>query len=155
MTDRIYNKPVAFSSLLENPDSMPGKLFLHAGYLSQLEKKLHLFLESPLNTHCKIANFSNETLVLHSDSAAWAAKLRYNIPAILNYMQTECRLTTLKTVRIRIKLPEQSSQAKSASKNNLISRDSANYLNQMADSMSDADLRLSLLKLSRHGRSDA
>jgi len=150
MSDRTYNKPATFTSLLNDKNSTLGRLYLHAGYLAHLEKKLCLFLDSPLNTHCSVANFSNDTLVLHSDSAAWAAKLRYNIPAILNYMQNECNLTTLKTIRIKIKLPEHSTQSESVEQKPVMSKASANFLNQAAAAMSDDDLRLSLLKLVKH-----
>jgi hypothetical protein len=150
MSDRTDNKPASFSTLLSNQDSALGRLCRHAGYLAYLEKKLCLFLAAPLNTHCSVANFTNDTLVLHSDSAAWAAKLRYNIPAILKYMQHECQLTSLKTIRIKIRLPSHAEPSGSAGKKPDISAASANYLKQAAETMSDDDLRLSLLKLARH-----
>jgi len=150
MSDHTYNKPEALNTLLKNKNSVLGKLCLHAKYLTQLEKKLCLFLESPLNTHCSVANLANDTLVLHSDSSAWASKLRYNIPAILNYMQHECNLTTLKTIRIKIKLPENSRQSGSAGNKPVMSKASARYINQAAATMPDDDLRLSLLKLAKH-----
>ena len=154
MSDRTYNKPETFNTLLKNKNSVLGRLCLHAKYLTQLEKKLCLFLESPLNTHCSVANLTNDTLVLHSDSSAWAAKLRYNIPAILNYMQTECKLSSLKTIRIKIKLPENSRQSGSVRKKAVMSKTSARYINQAAAVMSDDDLRLSLLKLAKHNHDE-
>ena len=150
MSDRTYNKPETFTTLLKNKNSALGRLYLHVRYLTLLEKKLCLFLDSPLNTHCSVANVTNDTLVLHSDSAAWAAKLRYNIPAILNYMQNECNLTTLKTIRIKIKLPENHQRSVPARKKPILSKASAHFINQAAATMSDDDLRLSLLKLAKH-----
>lgn len=154
MSDRTYNKPDTFTSLLNDKDSTLGKLYLHAGFLAHLEKKLCLFLGSPLNTHCSVVNFTDDTLVLHSDSAAWAAKLRYNIPAILNYMQNECNLTTLKTIRIKIKLPDHSRQPESVRRKPVMSKASAHFINQTAETMSDDDLRLSLLNLAKHYHDD-
>ena len=150
MPDRSNNNPATLTSLLKDKHSTLGKLCQHTEFLSHLEKKLCLFLDSPLNSHCSVANYMNETLVLHSDSAAWAAKLRYNIPAILNYMQNECDLIALKTIRIKIKLPDNTTQYGSTRKKPAISRASALFINQAAATMSDNDLRLSLLKLVKY-----
>ncbi len=152
MPDRFNNKPATFTSLLKDKNSVLGRLCQHADYLVHLEKKLCLFLDSPLNTHCSVANYVNDTLVLHSDSAAWAAKLRYNIPAILNYMKNECNLIALKTIRIKIKLPDNSTQPGPVRRKPVISRASALFINQTAATMPDDDLRLSLLKLAKHNQ---
>lgn len=147
-----YKNPATFTSLLEDKHSVLGKLCQHAEYLSHLEKKLCLFLDSPLSSHCSVANFINETLILHSDSAAWAAKLRYNVPVILNFMQNECNLNTLKTIRIKIKLPDSSTQPGPVRRKPAISSASALFINQAAATMLDDDLRLSLLKLVKNNQ---
>lgn len=151
MPDRNKN-PAPFTALLKDKHSILGKLCQHAEYLSHLEKKLCLFLDSPLNTHCNVANYINDTLVLHSDSAAWAAKLRYNIPVILNFMQNECDLITLKTIRIKIKLSDNSTQPGPDRKKPVISRTAALLINQAAATITDDELRSSLLKLVKNSQ---
>jgi hypothetical protein len=152
MPDRSNNNPATLTSLLKDKYSLLGRLCQHAEYLAHLDKKLCLFLGSPLNSHYSVANYVNDTLVLHSDSAAWAAKLRYNIPAILSYMQNECNLIALKTIRIKIKLPDNSAQHEPVKRKPAISSASALFINQAAALMPDDDLRLSLLKLVKNNQ---
>ena len=154
MPDR-NNNPAQINSILKDTHSVLGKLCQHAEYLAHLENQLCLFLDSPLNSHCNVANYLNDTLVLHSDSAAWAAKLRYNIPAILNFMQNECNLNTLKTIRIKIKLPDNTTQPVPNRKISAISRAAALLINQSAATMTDNDLRSSLLNLVKNNQDNS
>lgn len=145
----MSNKPVKTSSLFKANNSELGRLCQHISFLVNLEKKLLSFLDSPLNTHCKVANYENDTIILHSDSQAWAARLRYNTPAILDYFRTKCHLNSLKTIRIKVNPPTSSEQALPVRKLS-ISPVSAKFITQVANSMADEDLRLSLLNIAKH-----
>lgn len=149
MPDRPRNKPVTFSVLLKDHNCMPGKLCAHADFLGNLQTRLGHFLEPPLNSHFIVANCINGILVLHADSAAWATKLRYNTPAILAYMQNTCDLPALKTIRIKV-IPASKRTQDTTVKPLSISSVSASFINQVAASMPDDELRLSLLKLAKH-----
>lgn len=149
MPDHPRNKTVMFSALLKNENSMLGRLCQHADFLGVLENRLRLFLDSPLNTHCIVANYYNSTLILHADSAAWASKLRYNTPAILAFMQNECKLKSLKTIRIKV-IPASTQHQDNAGRRLSMSAATGNLINQVAATMPDDELRLSLLKLAKH-----
>lgn len=149
MSNKSTNKPVAFSSLFKSKNSELGTLCQHAAFLSDIEKNLLSFLGFPLNTHCKLANYANDTVILHSDSPAWAAKLRYNTPLILDLLRTRCRLNTLKTIRIKVN-PPVSPASTLPVKRLTLSPASAEFISQVANSMTDDNLRLSLLKIAKH-----
>ena len=148
MSDKYRNKPLPFSSLLGGNNSELKNLCQHSSFLVDLENKLLSFLESPLDSHCKVANYSNDTIILLSDSPGWAAKLRYCTPAILNYLRTECQLSSLKTIRIKVNPPtslKHSTQTRRLS----LSPSSADFISQVANNMTDENLRFSLLKIAQ------
>ena len=149
MPDKSRNKPLTFSSLFNKNSSELGKLCQHGAFLVNLERKLLSFLPPPLNTHCKVANYANDTIILHSESSAWATKLRYNTPAILDYLRKECHLDALKTIRIKVN-PVASIKQPTPARRLTLSPSSAVFITQVANTIVDEDLRLSLLKIAKH-----
>lgn len=136
-------------SLFSDRNNQLGNLCQHINNLRNLENKLLAYLAPPLNTHCTLANYTTTTIVLHTDSPTWAAKLRYCIPEILSYMQHECQLETLRTIRIKV-IPLNNPLDKISTRRLTITSASANFINKVATMMSDNDLRTSLLKLGKH-----
>jgi hypothetical protein len=151
MPDKRKLQAVSISSLLSDNNRKLGALLQHVHFLRRLEDKLHAHLGPPLNTHCSLANFAKDTLTLHSDSSIWAAKLRYTAPDILSYLQNECKLSSLKNIRIKV-IPTAGPTQKTSHKRLMLSATSARYLAEVATSMRDNDLQKSLFKLSRHGK---
>lgn len=135
-------------SYLSDSSSKLGQLIQHGNRLRELESQLTAHLGAPLNQHCRIANYANNTLTLHTDSPGWAAKLRFITPDILNFMRNKCHLSEIKTVRIRIIIPDMK-PAKNA-KHLTLSQTTADHIKEVALSITDEGLRQSLLKLSEH-----
>lgn len=138
------------SLLSHKEDNKLGKLLTHIEYLRTLENQLLDYLGPPLNKHCSLANHSDDTIILHTDSPTWAAKLRYNIPAILVFMQKNCQLKSLKKIHIKI-IPPTYKIETSKIRRVTISAESADIVASVADTIFDNKLRSSLLKLSKHG----
>ena len=147
-----FNTPTLHAFLI-NKESMMGGLLKHTHHIQQLQSELHKYLGPPLNTHCILANYHDDMLILHADSPTWSAKLRYLIPDILSYMQQQCHLTKLKTIRIKV-MPVSPSPAKTSTRQLTLSATSARLMNDVANTMSDQALRASLLKLAKHSRSN-
>ena len=141
----------ALLALFTDNKTTIGKLYEHAKYIQQLEIKLFKHLGHPLNTHCILANHANDTLTLHADSPSWATKLRYCTPDILSYMQQQCHLPTLKTVRIKV-MPTANKTTQIPKRHLSLSAKSAKFIDGVATSMTDENLSRSLLKLSKHSR---
>ena len=76
-----------YEQLHQNPGALQGTL-QHARYLQHLNVVLTEHLDPTLAQHCQLANVRAETAVVQADSPVWAAKLRYQIPTILELLNT-------------------------------------------------------------------
>lgn len=53
---------------------------------------MRAFLDPLLEPHCQVANLRSGCLVIMTDSAAWATRLRYTFPDLLSRLRFETRL---------------------------------------------------------------
>ena len=91
------------------PDSGPLKdLLAHAERLAVLDRALAGFLGDPLSLHCQLANISGTSVILHTDSPVWSARLRYQLPQILECLNQHYPEANLLRADVRVKLPERS-----------------------------------------------
>jgi len=148
LNTRQFNQLISSSKQLNN-------LYTHAKNIYALNEKLHNHLAPSLASHCTVANYSDTTLTVYADTSAWASRLRYCIPDILDYARHQCGLTSLKSVRINVspsqKITNQSgltttSLARKAS----LSKNSAEFMRNVAISITDPALRESILKISKN-----
>jgi len=124
------------------------KIYQHALKLIELQKKLKATLPAPLSDHVSVASLSNHTLTVHTSSAAWAARLRFKTPDMLATLNREKVDSPIKTIRIKVNPPDFVRQ-KTPEKLSL-SPATSQLLQNVADSISDPELRESLLRLSRN-----
>jgi len=140
---------IPIRALLKADTSIIGRFIQHIEFLKGLEQKLLSFLAPPLNTHCTIANYASDTLVLHTDAPAWASRIRYNTPRILLFLQNECGLAALKTIRIKV-MPSPFPYVRSPDKSWKLDERTASLIRQAAATITDESLRQSLQKISGH-----
>ncbi|MCH8263196.1 MAG: DUF721 domain-containing protein [Proteobacteria bacterium] len=150
-----------FNELVSSNDQL-NKLYHHAKDICTLNEKLHKHLAPSLRSHCNVANYSDETLTVNADTSAWASKLRYCIPDILEFAKLECGLTNLKTVRVRVSpIHHKANQSKTVqskfsgtnpTRKAHLSKESADFMKNIAESINDPALRKSILKISTHGK---
>ena len=136
-------------ALLKADTSTIGRLIQHIEFLKSLEHKLLSFLDPPLTKHCTIANYANDTLILHTDTPVWASRIRYITPQILPFMQNECGLAALKTIRIKA-IPARFPNTNSPDNSWKLEEHTANFIKQAAAATTDEPLRQSLQKISTH-----
>lgn len=98
--------PLPIGSFLNSETGVLGNLIQQIELLKILNQNLTSFLDSPLNAHCTVANYANDIMVLHTDSPVWASRLRYILPQLLNFMQDQCGLVSIKTIRIKVMPPQ-------------------------------------------------
>jgi hypothetical protein len=144
-----------FSQLVSSNKQL-NQLYTHAKDICTLNEKLHNYLPASLSSHCTVANYSADTLIVNADTSAWASKLRNRIPDILDYARHECGLSKLISVRIRVS-PNRSNThftlpgtelARKAS----LSKKSAEFIASVATSIEDPALRESILRISKNTR---
>jgi len=112
------------------------------------QDKLKTKLPSPLCEHFILANISEDTLTLHTDSPAWAARLRFITPDILKYAQQLRRLHSPQTIRIKVVPP--ASQSTSVKRMINLSHKNAQLIQDTADSINDPVLRAALTRLAQN-----
>jgi hypothetical protein len=145
-----------FNELVDSSEQL-NNLYTHAKGIYALNEKLQKHLDPSLSSHCTVANYSDETLTVNAETSAWASKLRYCVPDILNYAKHECGLTKLKSVRIKVSpIQNKTSQSDFSSTHSVrkasLSKKSADFIKNVAKSIKDPALRKSILKISKHSR---
>lgn len=142
------DKLVSFTTLVNSQSGNLQTLFSHAVQLSELQQKIRNELPPPLSEHLFVANLTTRILTLYTDSPAWAAKLRYNISSILNIARTNCGLSELRSIRIKVFL---FGTVTTDTKRKIELSDQAKRLIlNTAESAKDSSLRSSLLRLSKN-----
>jgi len=139
-------EPIGNIALIGN--NILTSLYNHSLAIIQLQKAIRKKLGSPLNKHLSVANYNHDCLVIITDSPAWAARLRFQSADILTFARTWPDLKNLQTVRIKV-TPLNEHQTKQ-SDNISISSSTADLLRTVAENINDAELRVSLLRLSEH-----
>ena len=144
-----------FSQLVSSNKQL-NQLYTHARNICTLNEKLHNYLAPSLSSHCTVANYSADTLIVNADTSAWASKLRNRIPDILDYARHECGLSKLISVRIRVSpnhnITRSALPATALSRKASLSKKSAEFIASVATSIEDPVLREAILKISKNAR---
>ncbi len=128
------------------PDTaLAGGLVARALELAELTRTLHRFLEPSLQAHCQVANIRDGTLVLLTDSPAWASKLRYLTPALMGRLAAE--LPGMRQAKVIVRPPDYTVPARH-SRHADLSAESAELLRHAAQAIDYGPLREALLRLS-------
>lgn len=84
-------------SILE--DDRLSRLVARARALLEIERAVHGNLNPELARHCRVVNLRDDSLLLATTSAAWATRLRYEIPRLLGLLQRQTdRLSAIRVV---------------------------------------------------------
>ena len=97
------NKTLPISSLLNGDNCSFAALYKKAHSIQEIDRNLKKLLDPSLKDKFELANINADAAILLVSSSAWATRLRYNIPAILNAFNKQLNFTSIKTVRIKIK----------------------------------------------------
>ncbi len=139
-------KPVL--KLLHDTGGDLHHLIVHAERLQRATQLLHACLDFPLSQHCQVANIKKNTIVIHTSSPAWAAKLRFHVAAILTNLRKDQGLGMLQSVRIKVS-PIGEPVAPNLAERPIISKYAAEVINAAAHATADPELRDILLRLAQ------
>lgn len=120
-------------------------LLQHTQQLKQLNAQLAHLLPLPLSLHCTAAGVSQQTLTLLAESSAWATRLRLQAPSIIRGLQS----FNIRTLTVKIQPVQKAATATSRSRPKM-STDTANLLNDLAETTSDPKLKSALLRLAQN-----
>ncbi len=146
------SKPQTIAHLLSKPDSGAFEATINRSkQLLQLRQRLQNLLDEDLVSHCLLLNSRNGMLIMACDSTAWATRLRYHVPALLNGLR-ESGLESLQNIQIKVQ-PVTHTPVRSGNKAS-ISSHGAYCLKQCANTIADPALRRALERLAEHHRAD-
>ena len=139
MITRSKSQITTITDLLASSDRL-SQICNHTEKIKELQIKLCKNLDSPLNKHVVVADYQQKTLVLHTNSASWAARLRYMAPEILSFFQAD--MPGLSTIRVKVVLPDPPHQT--SLRPVTVSPDTVDGIRQVADKIADPALRSTL-----------
>ena len=122
-------------------------------HLRRLTALLRGALPEPLASHCLAANLDGETLVVGCDSAVWATKLRYQVPAVLARLRNHPDVPALAQIRIRVQ-PLREAQRRAVPRRARLSAHNGQLISAMAEETADPALKAALLRLSRRATAE-
>ena len=134
------------SRLLASDPAHSWPLMEEARRLLQLERKVLAALDPELGRHCRVAAFRDGDLLLLAASPAWATRLRYAAPAIVEQLRGAGGFPGVRKVRVRVhagdrpKPPDERPGPR-------LSRANAELIEQTALSLARGTLRDALLRL--------
>lgn len=140
--------PAAIGQFLLPQSQGLGALMLRASRLRALTHAVQTHLGAPLSAHCQVANIRGDVLVLQTDSAAWASRLRFLGPGLLAHLARSHGQGKLRTTKVLVRPSEGPSRA-AGHRHTRISRESAALLRNVAQGTEHPALRQALLRLSR------
>lgn len=90
----------AAATWLSHSGGTLATLLAKARVLDTLTARVRPHLPVPLRNHCRVVNIEDRLLVLAADSSAWAMKLRFQAPTLIEALRGSKDLAALQTVRV-------------------------------------------------------
>lgn len=143
------NNPLQINKLLGGKYTY---LITRAKILMELEVLLQELLPAPLKEHCRVLAIRDETLVLATSSPVWAARLRFHSPLLVKQL-SNVKTVKLRTVCVRVRPPEMASPPPRRQAALCPGKAGAAALQQVAQTISDPELKTALLRLAKRQNS--
>ena len=144
-----HSKSKSLTKWLQTPSEQLSPLLTQVRLLHRVTKILRGALGNPLAEHCQAANLDGTTLVISTDSSAWAAQLRYRLTTLLSQLQDRSDLPAIEQLRIRV-LPGNVAPPAPAARRLAISSEAAAVISHVAENTTDPQLQAALRRLARH-----
>ena len=138
-------KPKSVKHILNSQNSELQELLHHTQQLNSLNKQLSHLLPLPLSLHCTAASVERRTLLLITDSPAWATRLRLLTPNLIKALEG----FQINSINVKIRPPQKAPEVIPRARPTM-STETSNILSHLAETTSDLKLKLALRRLARH-----
>lgn len=144
------------TELVEGAQNVLQQLWEKNSKVQQVNQTLPNILPKPLLPHCRVVNVREQVAVIYTDSAAWATRLRYLVPQILQVWQQHSITITKIEIRVHletfnsIELTSPVTPPATISKTRgpyPLTQNAANYLRHTAEATTHPRLKAVLLRL--------
>lgn len=142
------------NKLFEEAQDNLAILITRTRQLRRLTLALRALLDSELAPHCYISNIEEPLLSVYVDSAAWATRLRFQVPQLLPRLR-QANPAFARVSNIRVSIVAQRHTAAplpKAPRGPMLSEDNANIINTLSNSIDDPPLQQALRRLAHHAR---
>ena len=128
------------------------QLLDEAARFGDLTERARGIVGPTLATHIIGTVMRHDSLIVLADSAAWAAKLRYQTPILLDQLpRVHPQYSQIRAVRIKVAVPRTPSERNPMSAAEIGDR-AVDALNQQAECVGDPDLARALKRLASRGK---
>ena len=134
------------ASLLRK-DSATGALVKQALALSELNTLLKQHLPAKFAEHITLSTIKDRTILLHSDSAAWAAQLKYITPELVESLNTVEEFQNILDIQVKVR-PE-SLPVDRQRKSLTLSRAAADAINRYSSSLANDKAREAFKRIAK------
>ena len=127
---------------MKKPPQDLSQLLLQQGQLPSIAEKAELLLHldhhvkqvitGPVTEQLKVANFRQGVLVIETSTAAWAARINFQKPKLLQQLQTET-LPMLSAIEVKVNPSLKMYETKSKQAHNQISETAAAHIDALAE----------------------
>ena len=131
------------------------QLITHVQQLQGITRVITGLLPESLQTHVRVANWRDGTLVMVADNAAAATELRFIQNDLLSRFRAEAELFSLRRIEIRVQTPSELALPTRAPRSpNPVTPAVGQQMAEMAGQVSDPPLQQALLRLAKTLRND-
>lgn len=142
--------PLKINKLLARMDPGIRRVLETSEVLRQLQVVLERLLPANLAGHCRLANYKDNVLFLHTNSSAWATRIRMEAPQLRDYLSRYQEFKNIQNIRVRIDSSANITPRKLETLQ--ISTQSVNIINELAENIDIPELAEALKRLARRGR---
>lgn len=136
------------------PDNLRSALSKRLDEDSRLHHAWHSRVGEPLASHAHPVRYAAGLLFVHVDTAAWASRLRHEMPALVAALRANPVFRDLVNVRFRVlpKAPAVAASTRVPPKPTRLSAAAIKVISQTASTIADPGLRAALERLSQPAR---
>lgn len=142
-------KPI--QQCLRRPRSRAAQLVSKTQRLVEINRILKAFLPPQFNEHVVLASLDTKAWRVHTDSSAWATRLRYLLPTLRQHLGEHLGIE-IPPLRVRISPPTIPSQAGQPARRMVVTEVTAATLEQAAGNVTDNRLGSAMRRLAEHAR---
>lgn len=147
----MKKRPVRVAKLLTLKSKRANPIISVAKRLIKIKIIISQSLDQQLAEHIEVAKVHNGTLLLIVDSPVWATRIRYMQDEIINGLKNYAITKSIYNVSIKVRpapsTPRKKERPKSPAS---ISQESARLMVEEINSISDPELKLALLRITKH-----
>ena len=136
------------------PSSALARLINRSSQQDAWTDQLRALLPQELASECRVANLRDQVLTVHINNAAWATRLRFLIPGLLESLGRLADFATVTDLRLKV-VPAVTDTIYSKESAGTIRPPDRVPLLELANEIDHADLRSAILRLAAHSGAES